>query len=611
MSSHTIDKDESAGGVGGGGLNNELQATHKVDKTTEELERINSHDTVASTMTLEQAKAALVRQLMFSLGGALEPLARGFANSANTPAAACRLLPETQVEQALNETGYGPLGLGRYQWCIFFLCGFGYFLDLLWAQAFGLILGPLAQELGVPTENQGDIFTAFSTGLCVGAFTWGVLVDLIGRKWAFNLTCLITAIWGLVIGVFFESSWRRAGANDDASRNPGAPSNYDVICVFTAFCGFGLGGNIPIDATIFLEFVPVKRRWLLVALSMFQPLGVVIAWGLVPRYSCDAGLEACSAVAAGEACCERGDNMGWRYLMFTLGAITLFCFFIRFFLFNFRESPKYLVTRGRDAEAIDVVHKIAAFNKVESTISLESFNELARKMSDDSSSDVRAPVTAGAVLAAHRRKFYDMSHLKLLFSSKRMAFTTIMLFLIYMTDYWAFTVAGSFLPTILAQKGATRNISINETYRNYVIIYAPGIIGVAIGVLLTFVPRFGMKWALFVSFCLMGVSLFLFAVIDSQAANVAFSTVEYLFQSTANAVLYGTAPQLFSTAIRGTAVGTASTLGRLVSIIAPIITANLLATSGINSPLYLAGGGALLAGVFSLLLPETKNRLVY
>lgn len=39
-------------------------------------------------------------------------------------------------------------GMGKYQWYIWFLCGFGYMLDLLWAQAFGLIAAPLQQELG-------------------------------------------------------------------------------------------------------------------------------------------------------------------------------------------------------------------------------------------------------------------------------------------------------------------------------------------------------------------------------------------------------------------------------------------------------------------------------
>ena len=44
-------------------------------------------------------------------------------------------------------------GFGKYQWYIWSLCGLGYFIDLIWAQAFGLILGPLQQELGFPGTN--------------------------------------------------------------------------------------------------------------------------------------------------------------------------------------------------------------------------------------------------------------------------------------------------------------------------------------------------------------------------------------------------------------------------------------------------------------------------
>lgn len=46
------------------------------------------------------------------------------------------------------------MGMGRYQWCIWTLCGFGYFLDLLWAQAFGLVLQPLQQEFGFGCKNE-------------------------------------------------------------------------------------------------------------------------------------------------------------------------------------------------------------------------------------------------------------------------------------------------------------------------------------------------------------------------------------------------------------------------------------------------------------------------
>lgn len=41
------------------------------------------------------------------------------------------------------------MGMGRYQWYIWALCGLGYFLDLLWAMAFGLIAPVMQREMGI------------------------------------------------------------------------------------------------------------------------------------------------------------------------------------------------------------------------------------------------------------------------------------------------------------------------------------------------------------------------------------------------------------------------------------------------------------------------------
>ena len=41
-------------------------------------------------------------------------------------------------------------GMARYQWWIWGLCGLGYFIDLMWAQAFGLVVKPMQVELGFP-----------------------------------------------------------------------------------------------------------------------------------------------------------------------------------------------------------------------------------------------------------------------------------------------------------------------------------------------------------------------------------------------------------------------------------------------------------------------------
>ena len=39
---------------------------------------------------------------------------------------------------ALINHEFNLMGLGRYQKAVWLLCGFGYLLDLMWAQAFGL-----------------------------------------------------------------------------------------------------------------------------------------------------------------------------------------------------------------------------------------------------------------------------------------------------------------------------------------------------------------------------------------------------------------------------------------------------------------------------------------
>lgn len=62
-------------------------------------------------------------------------------------------------------------GMGKYQWYIFFLCGFGYLIDLLYAQAFGLVEPPLQQEFGFGPAQAGNIFSSFSAGLCAGVLS--------------------------------------------------------------------------------------------------------------------------------------------------------------------------------------------------------------------------------------------------------------------------------------------------------------------------------------------------------------------------------------------------------------------------------------------------------
>lgn len=60
-------------------------------------------------------------------------------------------------------------------------------------------------------------------GLLIGACGWGLGSDIVGRRWAFNITLAITGIWG-VIG--------------------GSAPTFAAITIFAALWSVGVGGNL-------------------------------------------------------------------------------------------------------------------------------------------------------------------------------------------------------------------------------------------------------------------------------------------------------------------------------------------------------------------------------
>lgn len=161
----------------------------------------------------------------------------------------------------LNEA-VQKIGMGRYQWMLFLVVGFGWASDNLWPIVTSLILPPITLEFG---ESKPPLLTlSQNIGLLVGAMFWGFGCDVFGRRWAFNLTLLFTAVFGLI--------------------SAGSPT-FIALCVFDAFWSFGVGGNLPVDSAIFLEFLPGSHAYLLVVLSVFwafaQLLATLVAWPLV------------------------------------------------------------------------------------------------------------------------------------------------------------------------------------------------------------------------------------------------------------------------------------------------------------------------------------------
>lgn len=128
--------------------------------------------------------------------------------------------------------------------------------------------------------------------------------------------------------------------------------------------------------------------------------------------------------------------MGWRYEVIVLGSITLIIFFLRYFVFRFYESPKFLLSVGKEIEAIEVLHKIARFNKAPAPLlTLAHFAAIDGGTSQSSvqatDTITKAQRTKRALKAAGR----SVSNLKALFTNKLHMFIFFLLAIAYMVSH--------------------------------------------------------------------------------------------------------------------------------------------------------------------------------
>ncbi|OZJ02111.1 hypothetical protein BZG36_05280, partial [Bifiguratus adelaidae] len=449
-------------------------------------------------------------------------------------------------------------------WQLFGVIGFGWASDNLWPIVTSLIFTPVTNEF---TPSKPPLLTlSQNIGLLVGALFWGFGCDIFGRRWAFNLTIGITSVFGLIAA--------------------GSP-NFAAIAIFDALWSVGVGGNLPVDSAIYLEFLPGTHQYLLTVLSVFwafaQLIATLVAWPLLGNMTCQQTA----------AKCTRSENMGWRYFMICMGGLAMIMFILRFFCFTLYESPKYLMGRGRDEDAVRVVHEVARRNGKTSSLTvadLEALNEQGQQGTD-----------AAAALKRKLEKL-NFTHVRALFATPKLAWSTSIIILIWAFIGLAFPLYNSFLPYIQATRGAKfGDGSTYITYRNSLIIAVLGIPGALIGGVLVEIPRFGRKGALAVSTALTGVLLFASTTAVTSNALLGWNCAWNFMSNVMYAVLYAYTPETFPTKDRGTGNALTATANRVFGIMAPIIA--IYANLQTAAPVYVSGALFIAAGVLVLLLP--------
>lgn len=135
----------------------------------------------------------------------------------------------------------------------------------------------------------------------------------------------------------------------------------------------------------------------------------------------------------------------------------LILWIVRFFLFTLWDSPKWLMGRGRDAEAVEVIHKVAAYNKTTSSLTLEHLEKAGRLdgHSDEEVAGRKSTYDTSAIGAIKRNlSKLSASHLKGLFATRRLAISTTLLTIIWALIGLAFPLYNSFVTYYLATRGA-------------------------------------------------------------------------------------------------------------------------------------------------------------
>ena len=424
------------------------------------------------------------------------------------------------------------LPVGRFHYKLLLVTGLGWLFDSMDTGLIAFILPVLAKEWGLAPGQMGLIGSIGLIGMALGAVISGTVADRIGRKKVFTITVLLYSI----ASAFCALSW-----------------NYQSLLVFRFLVGFGLGGELPVAATLVSEYAPSRVRGrFIVLLESVWGLGWIaaacIAYFFIPVY-------------------------GWR-MAFLIGALpALYVCLIRL---HMPESVRYLLTRGRVDEARQIV------------LSLEKQLHVPSALFTSETETV--PVVAKASFRELWKKPF-MSR-------------TIMLWLVWFGINFSYYGIFMWLPSLVFQQGFT----VVKTFEYVLIMTLAQLPGYYCAAWL--VDKIGRKYTLSAFLLFSGVASYFFGHASTAATLMMWGSVMSFFNLGAWGVLYTYTPEQYPTAIRALGSGWAAGFGRFGGMAAPMMVGALLARSfGFASVFYMfALVCAAVAGIVLSLGGESKQK---
>ena len=425
------------------------------------------------------------------------------------------------------------LPVNRFHWRLVFLSGLGWMFDGMDTILLSLVLPVLAVGWQLSPTQVGLVGTVDRFGALCGAALAGLLADRYGRRALFQATLLIYSLGTGLLAL---------------------TANLSSFLFIRFFVGMGLGGELPVVATLVAEWVPARQRGrLLVLLSSFWSYGWILAalmgFLIIPSF-------------------------GWQ-AAFLVGALpALYVLVLRR---GVPESPRYLMTTGRRKEAIEVLQRMGVKEEI---LDVNSSASLDSNMSRSSAKLLFAPL--------YLRQ-------------------TILVWILWFSLFFTFYGIFIWLPSLLLARGLGLVRSLE-----YILLMS---LAQLPGYFLTgyLADRAGRRWTFVALMLLSAISAGIFGMTVEPAQVLFWGLLLNFFYSGTYALAYAYTAEVYGTAVRATGTGWATAFGRAGAAIAPL-TVGLLLESVPGAPgqalvFYLMVGFFILAAIsMGVLAVETKDR---
>ena len=429
------------------------------------------------------------------------------------------------------------LPLSRFHWRLLLISGIGWLFDAMDVLVVGSVVAAVSREWQLDATQAQWINTANLAGLFFGALASGILADGLGRRFVFAATLLLYSVF---------------------SGLSAAATGIGMLMALRFLAGLGLGGELPVAATMVSEFMPAKRRgFMVVLLESFWAYGSVaaalIAFLVIPTW-------------------------GWRVALLLGSLPAFYAFIIRRAL---PESPRYLESKGRHAEAAAIVRQIAA----ESDVAYVPPSPVAPQIAA-----VASPAGVSQLFSPRYRR------------------RTLVLWVMWATMNFSYYGIFLWLPLQFTRRG----FSLEQALLFNLIIaitQIPGYFSAAY-----FVERLGRKPTFVAYLLLAAAGAFFFGQEALSARNIPailiWGSVVSFFNLGAWGVVYTYTPELYPTTLRGTGSGWAAACGRIFAFLAPLSIAYQIAVFGSDQTVFLVFTVVMVLGglVVWRFGPETRGR---